>query len=317
MAVFDVALGLDADALTQGSAQLYANPQARQKLFQGTRTGTLAGLSYTVGWDIRSAPNFLLAAPDQTHWQASITDQGSHPTAATPPADTFQLLLPELAVSFQGGSQPERDATAAVQIYGTVGIRQAGAAYLACLTPVSVWLDESALSGLDRFIVNTIIAALLQTAQTMLGGWTIPALTFSKQVAGVTVRVALAEPPVVAIDQGRLLLAACLSSRGQPVDLAGAQWPNQSLFALVSPGVLQDVLTQVATQLQGKQIQGSGNYKSLLTYDYQATVQALQLSADPADLTKLAVGLQASLGATLKPLGLGGPCAVGAAGSAL
>lgn len=320
MSVFDLALGLQASVLTQGAAQLYADPQARQKLFQGTKTGSLDGLAYRATWDVQAAPTFTLAAPDAAHWAACITAQGQPPPAgSSPPANAFQLVAPTLAATFQAGTAPELQGAAEVQVYGTVGVVQdpVTKGYLARLTPVAAWLDESGMSGWDQAILNVIIGGVLTMAQAMLQGWAIPALTFSKDVAGVTVEVALAEPPVVAIDQGRLILAAALLSRGQAADIAGAQWPGQPLFALATPGVLQEVMAQVAAGLKGQQKQGSGDYKSLLSYDYSATLQGLTVTQDPADMTKLTAAVQASFSATMKPLGVGGPCAASAAGSAL
>lgn len=320
MSAFDVAVGLQAGVLTQGAAQLYSDPQARQKLFSGTRTGTLAGLEYRATWDIQAAPTFTLAPPDAVHWAAAVTaDGGNPPAGSSPPPGTFQLVAPTLAVGFQAGTEPALRASAEVRIYGSVGVAQdpRTRSYEARLAPVAVWLDESKMSNWDRAIVNLIIASLLTAAQSMLSGWSIPALTFSKEVDGVSISVALAEPPVVAIDQGRLIVAAALQSRGKPADITGARWPEQALFALVSPGVLQEVVGQVSAQLHGREKQGSGSYKSLLSYEYSATVQGLTVTQDPADMTRLTAALQATFSATLKPLGIGGPCAVSAAGSAL
>jgi|GEM_PF-1775853 len=320
MSLYDVALGLQAPVLNQGSAQLYADPQARQKLFQGTKSGQFEGSAYTAGWDILAAPTFALSPPDAAHWGQSVTDQGTNPPAGSqPPANAFQLIASQFSAQFQVGKAPPLKGTTEVQIYGTVGVVQdpASKAYLARLSPVSVWLDESQMPGWTQAILNLIIGFILKTAEDMLKGWAIPALTFSKEVDGVTVTVALAEPPVVAVDQSRLLLAACLQSRGKPVDISGVQWPEQPLFALVTPNVLQEVVAQVSAQLKGKQLSKSGDYKSLLSWDASATIGDLSVTQDPSDMTKLTASVQASFDATLKPLGIGGPCAVSAAGGTL
>ena len=206
-----------------------------------------------------------------------------------------------------------------MEVYATVGVTAdpASGGYLAQFVPVAVWLAESQMSAWDKAILNRIIGVVLRLATTMFKGWRLPALTFTQQVGDVSVGIALAEPPLVAVDQQRLIMAACLQSGGQAVDVRGAAWPPQPLFALVTPAVLQEAAGQASAQLKGHKVADSGNYKGVADWAYSATLDGLDVTLSPADLTQCTAHVRASFEATLKPLGLGGPCAISAAGRSL
>src|SRR5262245_44424129 len=101
MAKFDVAIGMDSSTLNTGTAQLYADPGAREKFFKGQDSGTFSDLPYTVTFDVQAAPTFDLApgADITALWPKSIDNTGKNPTGPLPSSNLFVLTLPTFAVS--------------------------------------------------------------------------------------------------------------------------------------------------------------------------------------------------------------------------
>lgn len=307
MSQYDAAVGLDSSTLDKGASQLYADPGARDKLFKGSETGTLNKLQYKAVWDIQAPPTFKLSPPPADLWAKSIDGTGNNPDAGKRPTENaFQLVLPQFEASYTLGSAKPVSGTTEVIVFATVSIQD----NKATIAPVSVWIDESKMKGWDKFILNKVILArILPQAQQMLAGITIPPLSFSKSGASIDLT-----PPVVTIQNNQLVLAASIKSK-QTVDIAGVQWPSQPLFLLISPDLLEHTASDLAqANLLHQTFSDDGDYKSVLKYSWEAKVNSVDsITSHADDRTKLSAKVGFGFSATMKPLGIGGPCAVTAA----
>jgi hypothetical protein len=303
---------MDHTTLDRGAAQLYAKPEARTNIFKGERTGTQGGLAYTASFDIQQAPAFLLQPPPADLWAKSVDVNGKNPTPASRPVtNAFQLVFPQFLGSYTLGPA-KQSGTTKVIVFATVSLDATPSGSKVVFKAESVWLDESHMTGWDRFILNGVILkqVLTQIGQ-MLAGFDIPALEISKE--GVTVEFGT---PVVSIVNSQLIAAAGLKA-GAPVDIRGVTWPSKALFLLVSADTIRNVANQAAAKLAGQTKSGRGDYSKVITYDYTAKLNSVSITPNAADMTKAVAAIDFAFSATLKPLGIGGPCGVGAASGSM
>ena len=179
------------------------------------------------------------------------------------------------------------------------------------LAPASIWIDELRMSGFDKLIIHQMLKQVLLKVQTLLAGLKIPPLSFSK--AGVKVDLT---PPIASIVAGKLVAASCLVANGAP-DIGGATWPNKPLFALVGGGAITSIAQQVLdTKVVNKEFSADGSIK-VASWDATAKCTSGTVTSDATDRTKVTATIGFGLSAELKPLGIGGPCAIGAATSGM
>ncbi len=307
MSTFDAAVGMDESTLNHGASGLFANPQARQQFFKGSQSGSLGKLQYTVTFDIQAAPTFVLSPPPLDRWTKSINDKGKNPAAGDLPAgnNVFQLHFPQFLGQYTMAGASK---SGTAEVYVTCTFTIDGSKLT--LKPLAIWLDESKMKDWDKAILNIILMQVLQQAEKMLAGLDIPPLSFSE--SGVQISMT---PPAATIADGHLVVAASLSSKGS-VDLTGATWPaEQPLFILLSSDLLTKVATEGAqSQLVGQEFTGNGSYEKVLSYDWKAKVNSVSgITPTASDMTKVSANVGFGFEATLKPLGIGGPCAISAA----
>lgn len=338
MSQYDVAIGLNKTTLDTGIKQLYDDKDAREKLFKGTQSGELLGIKYTAGYDMKAAPTFTLAPPSQTTWGTSYMlinqgekdevvcqvqkikmDQGNYScenekTSSSPPmpaANVFQIVFSQFYGEYTLGPAPAVSGTTEVVaiVEGTI---QGNSLTMKLL---SVWLDESKMGGWDQTILNQVVLKqVIIKANTLVAGLKIPDLSLSLPKGAGTIELTA---PVVSIVDACLILAASLKSKGA-VDISGVTWPTKDLFVLISQDVLQEVANDEITSmgLVGKEKSGSGSEKGL-SYSYTAKIKSVDVSFSASDLTKIAAAVGFGFEATLKPLGMGGPCSMTAASGSL
>jgi len=312
MATFDFALGMDHSTLDHGVAQLFNDKKARETFFKGEKSGkTDQGLTYDVSFDIGAAPQFSLAPDDvlKALWPQSIDIHGKHPSGPLPAQNLFILTLPEFSGDLTVGTAPKlHGSTANVRVFSTLSVVDG----VATLAPQSIWIDEAHFNGWDKFILNgVVLPAVLTKAQALLAGLKIPKLSFSRD--GVQVDLM---PPDGAIVSGLLILASSLPATGK-IDLAGAVWPTKALFVLASGGAITSIAqSAVDAKLVGHEFPEQGNITGG-EWDAEAKVNTATVVSDAQDRTKLTATIGFGLSGELKPLGIGGPCAVTGATSGM
>jgi hypothetical protein len=217
---------------------------------------------------------------------------------------TFPKFAAQLAL---GTAKPVSGTADDVRVFCTLAVADGSVT----LDPVSIWLDESRMAGIDRLILNQMLKKVLRKVEALLAGLKIPPLSFSKE--GITVELT---PPVAGIADGKLVAAVCLKSNGQP-DLGGAAWPAKALFALVSGGAITAIARQALdAKVVNKEHHASGSITGA-SWSATAKCNSAAVTSDATDRTKLSAKIGFGLSAELKPLGVGGPCAVGAATSGM
>lgn len=310
MSQYDVAIGINHDTLDQGFSELYTNQKARNKLFKGEQQGEQSSLKYTANWDVQQSPTIILSSPSQEQWLNSIDQTGQHPNQESlPTTEAFQLVFPQFKAEYtMGDAQPVSGITKVI-VFVQVSLQQNQLSF----NPLSVWFDQSKLSGWDQLIINgVILKEVLGKAKTMLSGINIPSLSF----AASSVTLELTEP-LVSIENSLLIMAASLKSKAK-VDISGVKWPeNQPLFILMSPDVVTHIAQSISQTIVGQTFADKGK-KSGMNYEYSAKIDIIDsISSNNNDMTKISANLGFSFQATLKPLDVGGPCAVSAATSSI
>jgi hypothetical protein len=297
MSQFDAAVGMDKATLDRGFAQLYANPEAREKFFKGTQEGQQGTVKFTANWDARAAPTFVLEPPPPDKWAASINADGKNPKPEDiPTRQAFQLTFPEFYGESVIGTAAPVSGTTEVIVFATLAVE----GDKLTIRPASVWLDESKMKNWDKFILNQVILKqVLQQAQKMLAGLNIPPLSFSE--AGATIELT---PPVVEITQGLLVVAASLKSKGT-VDVSGATWPSQPFFVLMSKDLITQTVQGLSKSLMEKPFSGDGKYKGA-SYDYTLQPKTLG-SISWTNLPKISAGITFAVAASVS---ISDPCAL-------
>lgn len=316
MSQFDVVIGIGKETLDKGTAELFTRADAREKLFKGSQGGEMEGLAYTVTWEIQAAPTFTLTAPSADVWAQSINAKGENPAPGDlPVANVFQVVFPQFHGEYTLAGADPVSGTGQVIAIATLEV----AGNKATITPKSVWMDQSSMQDWDQAILNgVLLPQVLSQATAMLAGFTVPDL--SRTQDGVTIDLT---PPQAAIAGEKLIIAASMKSKGS-VDVAGVTWPAQPLFLLISPGLLQHVATQVSAKLVGYQTSGDGSYpdsgafSGALKYEWKVKLSSVDsIAMGTTDMTKLSANVGFGFEAVVKPLGIGGPCAVTAATGSL
>jgi len=303
MSKYDMAVGLDKTTLDGGTAQLYTDSSARENVFKGSETIQKG----TAVWDVLSAPVFTLEPPPADLWAASITAQGVNPKPEDRPTmEAFQMILPQFQASYTVGTSTV-GGTTQVNVFATVAVSADGTKL--SFTPVAIWLDETQMKGWDKFVLNQLILKqIFIKANQLLSGIAIPVLSFSQD--GISLDFTA---PVITITGGKLIVAANLKGKGD-VDIQGVEWPDQPLFLLLSGDVAQQAAHQAVRKVDPKQ--GSGSY-GVLDYEYNASVNDVTVSVDSGTAPKVSAVFSYEFSGTVKPLGVGGPCAVSAGGKSL
>jgi hypothetical protein len=304
---FDIAVGLTHQTLDKGTTQLYQDPTAREKLFKGSdsiKSDDQTTL-YTVNYDVKQAPNFVLAAPDANTWKQSVDDTGKNPASPTPPANSIQVVFPQFYGKYTTSlSTTPHEGTA--EVIAIVSLSMQGNTLN--LTPVSVWLDESQMKGWDKYGLNQVIKMALQMVEQMMQGLSIKPLSLVDGSIDLT-------DPILSLNQGVLVMAASLKAKGS-VDVSGFTWPTQDLFVLLSPDVLKIGTDKIAQKIVGFEKKDSGKKSIVYSWDYDFTVTRADVTPVPDDLTKVRATIGYTFNGEVKPLGIGGPCSITTASKA-
>ncbi|GAB5447540.1 hypothetical protein [Gymnodinialimonas sp.] len=230
MTVAGIVAGITDVGLNGVLADLFKNPTAQQKLFNGKVTKDISNLgSVTAEYGVLEEPVVTFVPPTQAQWDAAHKISQTTPK---PNMDMYGLSLPKnhFKMTSPGVSTP-LEATGAITVYGTFALTKGTLS----LSPVALELDESEFSNVDKFIVNgIIIPQVLSMAQKMLDAIPLPALP---DVGGVTF-----QPPVGAIiAQKSLAVATNMTSEAAP-SLEGFTPPDMTFYAVASTDVLNAVL---------------------------------------------------------------------------
>ena len=293
MAAFDLAVAGDETLLNNSVQTLYSRPSLRAKLFTGSTTEQILGVTTNVSWDILAAPTFSFQAPSASVWSSSVSSTGA---PLTPVPNAFTVSFPQVQVSQKSGNaQPQQAVTSvtAICVLDTSG-GSPGPKTIAAMA------NLAGASDIDRAIyTQIIIPQSINTANSMLSGLVLPQITIHNISFG---------PPVFAIGSGRCLMAANLAGNGTPAAPSPDSIPPGPLVVLLSPAAMQKIVSTGAVGLLGQSANTSGSQSfGLGSASYSAQVQVTGVSAtvnsgDPTAI-QANVSLQASASAGITVLG--------------
>jgi hypothetical protein len=282
MSTFDVACGMSAATLNRGIGQLYARPEARKKLFRGSKSESTALGEVTLTWDILVAPVFILTPPTAAQWQKAQKKQVDGKDVPQPTVNGFQVRFAQFNASYSVNGGTGAAGTTDLRVYATVNVRddlQQADAEAVILSVAGIGLDETKFSQWDRLIFNKILLPqLFAMIDQMLG-----TIKF-RNLAYKGVKVA---HPVASVTDDMLVVAAVLNTKSA-TDLSGVVWPQKSFFTLLSPDLIQKAAATYAKTLVGPVGKpGTGKYLKVFDYQYRATVSQVDITVDGQTLPKI------------------------------
>ncbi|TDR81928.1 hypothetical protein DFP86_10238 [Paludibacterium purpuratum] len=230
MSSYDIALVLDADTLNQAMSKLYANSQAKQKLFQGTEPIGQDGIK-SVDWAIVGAPQFVLSPPTAAQWNDPNTFTPGGKKPANPTDQMFQVQIAQLTTTIHMDQGTDVSPTFAMTVFAQVAVVKDQIQ----LSNVAVLPSTSTPAG--TIYLELVGGIVYGKVQTLLNGYHIP--------ASIAVEGQNFTPPVMTVGNGYLVVASNLVASGTP-DIAGVQWPAVPLGVLAGRRLLAAVLNQYA-----------------------------------------------------------------------
>lgn len=291
MAGFDLAVGISGPALTTAMSRVHAKPDARKKLFSGQGKLTSGTPTGTAEWDIQKAPEFKLGPPSAEHWDKSVTPDGERPSG-TPPADMFELLLPQAMGKWTPTEGKPKQGTGPISAYcrGVVNAKKV------TIDVLAVRFDESVVKPFDQVILRkAIIPKMFTMGRRLLGGIAIPGELFGTKVD--------LTPQKVQVDSSHLVLTAAMP--GTPN--GSATWPvSKQFFTLFSHRLLETVLQQAATKQRDRKL-GSVE-KDFMGFkgEVKAKIKEIrEFTVDAKDMTRSSCQPVIDFSAVLRAPGVG------------
>lgn len=271
MSYYDVAVGINQNGLNTTMNSFFSSSTAQQKIFNGNVTETLGSLgAVNLAYQVKTSPAASLAPPSQADWDLSYKATG---VTTMPASNVFQLTLNTVAIQVTYGKSTLK-ADGLIKAYAHYTL----ANNVLTLTPLAVWIDESAFSSIDKMIVNKIlIPEILKLVTASLASIPLPQIP---DFAGQTF-----QPPIAQIIDATALVAATASG-ATPVDLSGYTSPAQDIYVLLNARLLNSVLANV---VDGQTVKEEGS-KGPASGRISATVTSLVAGIDNGN-TEISVSL--------------------------
>ncbi|MCP4217038.1 MAG: hypothetical protein GY765_20490 [bacterium] len=287
---FDVIIGMDSSTINKAIAQLYNRSDLRNRVFKGSVSQPIMGVTVTADYDVQQAPLvYLQSLTNAKDWQQCIKADGSAPQ---PTSNSFFLNFPKLKITQT--TPQSQEATIYVKTICTANISGNTLTFKA----VAVLID---FSGLNQNTVTMykamIIPKVLQMANSIVSGISLPSLNFE----GISLTT-----PGISIQSERLIVASNLSGRAlTPIGSSG--WPDKPFFILCSPRMLQQLGNVAAGQAKGKNFSTSGSKGFTVgdaSYSAGGTINSISVSPSP-DLTvmncRIGIGAHCSADVSIDP----------------
>lgn len=269
MSAFDLAVGVDGPTMNQAGSALYA--QLYPRLFTGSQTISRDGLDFRVSWDVKQPPRFVLSLPERgaamlrAHLRELDPPGGVRHAdlvdalAATLEQSTFQLVMPDVAMTVEGEGGSGTD-----QVAVTVVVQASSAGGQMTLRPLKA--TGATDNPSDQWFINEVILPqAMQMAGTLLGGVTLPPLTIS----GVQLTA-----PTMLVSQERVIAMASLAGKPVPTPPFPDSWPASPFFALMSEEARLAVARAGTAGIVGKQLGHTGSVDiGIGTAQYGATAR--------------------------------------------
>ncbi|MCP4220044.1 MAG: hypothetical protein GY765_35765 [bacterium] len=306
MGKFDLAIGLDATTLNKGVAQLYAKPDARSKLFKGSKTQKVDLLgNVAVNYDFGASPVFTLTPPTDAEWKAATKKQvkkdGKKVDVSKPTDGGFKVVFSKFTASYtiEGGASTPVGGTGEVKVYASVSVNNGQVSF----SSAGLWVDESSFNQNTKTIFNVILVpAIFKAADKMLNGISIPSFSF-EGIDFIAPQCRIADSKVV---------IGTLMSTNTGLDITGTTWPKKPLFVLFSADLINAAAGKFTDTLKDYNDSGSGK-KSIASYKWSITVNSVTATVDTTNLQDLDAKISATATGSCS---LGG-CPIGSASASM
>lgn len=298
MSNYDLLVGLNQDRLNLITQQAYSSDSLKQSLFSGGESGSYSGISYSLNWQVGSAPELSLREPTSDEWGQAIKEDGK---TIAPQTGAFMVDIQKLSLKLKTDTE-NLDTTIPVQAICTAGTH--GNSLV--ISALAVIVNLSNASDLDRFVISKVlIPGILKMLNQTLSGLQIPSISFG----GISLT-----PPVVELKDKYLLAAFNLVKDGTP-SIGNAQIPSDSFFALLSNELVQSAVDyEVRTNIQGQQFNKSGSegaagfsasyhaWGKINGLSLKTTSNPVQLTADASISMSASAGIDTPLSFITKPI---------------
>lgn len=287
MAIYDLEVGMHEDAVNAVLASLYGRPALREKIFRGT-SGDLEGPH--TSWSVEQCPTLSLSAPDDGFWKHAVRRK---PPVEGPYDNALVITFPRLAVTYGGSSLAKKvDALCTLAVHaGSLTV-----------VPVAASIDLTGAKDWDLFFYEKVVGPkMLNLAATMLGGITMPHITFADVEFGT---------PALSVGDGALVAGINLADRQaatspSTADVAGKFGGRSHFYALVSPETVRRVAQNQLNALTNRPHTTSGEAGFLIgKAEYQAGIELTSATASVDQGTPeeigIAAGFRAWAGADVK-----------------
>ncbi len=282
---YDIAISMDQDGLNRIVDSLYSRPGIRSRLFKGSDTENIEGLSASASWDVLRSPRVSLTAPSGQQWRDAIGPGGTAPRRAD---GVFVVVFDSIKISYSLAGE-NGGGTISAQALCKAGIRDGDELFFDALGVVVPGLATA--SRADQSIYKHLaIPMVLNTVNSMLSGAQIPELDFQGLRFGKA---------ALAVGAGRLAAFANLSG-GAPSPPAMNSMPGGSFYVLLSRNAVQRIATTGSQGLRGESVSERGRESfGLGKATYHARARLESISASPAsDLTQVNAQVEVSASAS-------------------
>jgi hypothetical protein len=257
MSNFDLAVGMTQGGVTQVINDLFENPIAKEKIFNGTFTKDLEGMGkVTLKYKIVNSPGLLLEPPSTEDWDESY--KADPETTVMSKENMFQVIFTDVSGELTIDSEPMFNEEGELKVYCDFSItkkeiedeteNETEVIQELTLTPLAVWLDKSRIGKWDKIIVEfVVVPAILNMVTKMLKG--IPLPQFPK-IAGQSFY-----DPIAAIVNNNELVAATSLESNPPPSLADYKNPDKEIYLLTG----LDVVNGALAGLKGKTFKEEGS----------------------------------------------------------
>ena len=281
MSSFDLAVGIDGSIMDKGAKVVYQ--QLYPKVFKGSESITKEGVKFTVAWDIKAAPMFILAPPDnlssmvQDHL-AQPNSQDYYPVAleevhtallSTLQDNLFQMQIDDMTMTVS--NDDVEPATDPIKLVIYIQANSAGGKL--SLIPLNALATVSNPSD-EWFINKVILPEAMKMAKTLLSNIDLPPLQFP----GLSMTA-----PVMFVADNHVIAAANVAPKSVPKAPFSLSWPSTPFFALLSDEAKLQVAKHNTRNLIGKTFSKEGNVDvgiGKLYYTAEAKIASLSLAND-------------------------------------
>lgn len=301
VANFDLAIGITSSAFNDLLHQYYTNPP-KANPFKGDVTKNISSIgNIELTWSVLTSPSLIFSNPSEADWGVALNSSGQTNTAAgnALPKEGLQLLIPKMDAYYSLTSQPKVGGeTDNLYVYASVDFSGSDIT----ITPLAIKLDESNFSTWDKGIFNNFfLPQIFNVAQSIVKVIQLPSLSWQ----GVTLGT-----PIFNLSEKLLVAAMLQASNPNGIDISGVSWPDNSLFALASSSLVNNLVQNFATTKVGTIKQGSDTYHALgsdlADYNYLVTLSSVQASWAAASPTTVStqLTLSANVGGDLTAAGM-------------